>query len=599
MGKKDSREPEKNSRAFPCHFFTHSKKKERKMKKIKNVLRYSFLVLGLFLVFAKGRSQAIPAHFFGQNAWMPDTIGNAFACTEPPCIFNGKLHKQWDNVQNSGAAMVRFGGIAADNNMPTDYQYIKMIDSIRAHGMEPVMQVPFKNYRYSAQQAAAIVKYVNVTKGKQVKYWSIGNEPDLGYSFTTASQVAAYIKSFATAMKKEDPSIMIMGPECAWFNQNILNGLTTPNGPDDITGKDAYGRYYLDVLSFHTYPFNGSQTRAQVISKLTSAGSLQDNLIYLNTRVASCNTAHNRTGAAALRTAITEANINWQNDPGDNLQGVGANSFIGGQFWAEMLAIAMKNKVDFVNFWSVIEGNNTASNIGYIDPSTGVKKPSYYHFKMLADNFKGNYANGTTNLANVKSFGSQNAQQIAVMIMNQEISGSYNYNVKLNTATIAGNNPLKVNINAGLSNEYSDVIQNQSTVLLVFNSAGALVKKYEYSLNGNAVANLPPTFTQYGTTPVVENKVEEGPDFEIAKVFPNPTNGKFQIQLNKLNVYERKYEIEVFNMEGRLVLTKGPAMFVKGKEEVDLLFTDLASGLYIVRVKRGDILKTAKVVLVK
>lgn len=598
MGKKDSREPEKNSRAVPCSFLP-IQKKERKMKKIKDVLRYSLLALGLFFVFAKGRSQAIPAHFFGQNAWMPDTIGNAFACTEPPCIFNGKLHKQWGNVQSSGAAMVRFGGIAADNNMPTDYQYIKMIDSIRAHGMEPIMQVPFKNYRYSAQQAAAIVKYVNITKGKQVKYWSIGNEPDLGYSFTTAAQVAAYTKSFATAMKKEDPSILIMGPECAWFNQNIMNGLTTPNGPDDITGKDAYGRYYLDVISFHTYPFNGSQSRAQVISKLTSAGSLQDNLVYLNTRIASCNTAHNRTGTAALRTAITEANINWQNDPGDNLYGVGANSFIGGQFWAEMLAIAMKNKVDFVNFWSVIEGNNTASNIGYIDPSTGIKKPSYYHFKMLADNFKGNYANGTTNLANVKSFGSQNAQQIAVMIMNQELSGSYNYTIKLNTATIAGNNPLKVNINAGLSNEYTDIIQNQSTVLLVFNAAGALVKKYEYSLNGNAVANLPPTYTQYGTTPVVENKAEEGPDFEIAKVFPNPTNGKFYIQLNKLNVYEHKYEIEVFNMEGRLVLTKGPAFFVKGKEEVDLLFTDLASGLYIVRVKRGDILKTAKVVLVK
>jgi len=569
------------------------------MKKIKNVLRYSLLTMGLFLAFAKGQSQTIPAHFFGQNAWMPDTIGNAFACTEPPCIFNGKLHKQWGNVQNSGAATVRFGGIAADNNMPTDYQYIKMIDSIRAHGMEPIIQVPFKNYRYSAQQAAAIVKYVNITKGKQVKYWSIGNEPDLGYSFTMSSQVAAYIKSFATAMKKEDPSILIMGPECAWFNQNIMNGLTTPNGPDDITGKDAYGRYYLDVISFHTYPFNGSQTRAQVISKLTSAGSLQDNLIYLNTRVASCNTAHNRTGTAALKTAITEANINWQNDPGDNLYGVGANSFIGGQFWAEMLAIAMENKVDFVNFWSVAEGNNTASNIGYIDPSTNAKKPSYYHFKMLADNFKGNYVNGTTNLANVKSFGSQNAQQIAVMIMNQELSGSYNYTIKLNTAAIAGNNPLKININAGLSNEYTDVIQNQSTVLLVFNSAGALVKKYEYSLIGNAVANLPPTFTQYGTTPVVENKAEEGPDFEIAKVFPNPTNGKFHIQLNKLNVYEHKYEIEVFNMEGRLVLTKGPALFVKGKEEVDLLFTDLASGLYIVRVKRGDVLKTAKVVLVK
>jgi hypothetical protein len=54
--------------------------------------------------------------------------------------------------------------------MPTNYQYIKMIDSIRAKGMEPIVQVPFHNWRYSAAQAAAIVQYVNVTRNRNVKY---------------------------------------------------------------------------------------------------------------------------------------------------------------------------------------------------------------------------------------------------------------------------------------------------------------------------------------------------------------------------------------------------------------------------------------------
>jgi len=462
------------------------------MRSWRVMLRSLLLLIGLFSI-NKFSSQNISARYFGQNAWMPDTIGSAFSCIDPPCVLYGKLHKKWGEIKDSKAVIVRFGGIAGDKNMPTNYQYIKMIDSIRAKGMEPVMQVPFFKYRFTAQQAAAIVQYVNITKTRNVKYWIIGNEPDLSYAYNTSAQIAAYFKPFASAMKAVDPTILTIGPECAWFNQPIINGLTTPNGPDDITGKDLAGRYYLDIISFHCYPFNGSQTRAQVISKLLSPGMLQDNLIYLNTRVNNCNVAHNRTGNSALKTAVTEANINWQNDGGDNLYGVGVNSFIGGQFIAEMLGVGMKHGLDFINIWSVVEGNNTALNIGYIDPTSGNKKPAYYHFKMLAENFSGAYANGTSNQPNVKSLGSKSAQNISVMIMNQELGANYNFTLRLNTGAVSGNNPLKININANTPVEYNDVITNQTSILLTFNLQGVLVKKCIYSLAGHAAFNLPPS----------------------------------------------------------------------------------------------------------
>ncbi len=465
------------------------------MKNIKKIIKVSLLTVGFLLSVKSSYSQLISDHFFGENTWMPDTIGDYKACKEPPCILYGKLHKQWSNIKSSGASIVRFGGIAADKNMPTNYQYIKMIDSIRAKGMEPIIQVPFCNNRYTAQQAADIVKYINIIKGKKIKYWIIANEPDLSYSFTTSSQIAQYFKPFASAMKAVDPSILIVGPECAWFNQTILTGLTTPNGPDDITGKDASGNYYLDIISFHTYPFDGTQTRADVVSKLTAPNSLNENLAYLNTRVANCNSAHNRTGVALLKTAITEANINWQNNTSDNLNGLGANSFIGGQFMAEMMGIGMKNNLDFINIWSVIEGNSTASNIGFIDATTNNKKPLYYHFKLLANNFKGNYLNGITNQVNVKSFGSQNAQQTSVLILNEDLTNNYNFTVRLDNSAISGNGGLNININAGLNKEYSGVISNQSTTILKFDAAGNLIEKTEYKLSGNADVNLAPTVT--------------------------------------------------------------------------------------------------------
>jgi PKD repeat protein len=450
------------------------------------------VIFCLFLISNFSFGQSISSRLFGQNAWMPDTIGTTF--------YNGKLHNNWGNIQASNSQTLRFGGIGPDHHMPTNYQYIKMVDSIRTRGMEPIVQVPFNNFEFTAAQAAAIVQYVNVTKGRNVKYWIIGNEPNLGYGYTTAAQVAAYIKPFATAMKAIDPTILIIGPELAWFDQPIIDGLTSPGGANDITGRDINNRYYIDVFSYHTYPFNGSQTRSQVISKLTSVGSMKDNLAYLNTRIAACNSYHSRTGTAAIKTAITEMNINWQNPSIDNVSGLGASSFIGGQFVAEMFSVAMKYSVDIINLWSVIEGNSETLNIGYLDRTTGAKKPLYHHFQMLAQNMNGNYANGTSTVTNVKTFGSKNGSEVKVMIMNQDLSANLNYTLRLNTGTVSGSNPLKMTIDAGLAVEYSDNIPNQTTLLLTFNSAGTLTRKCVYSLSGNALAGLPPTCTDVTTT---------------------------------------------------------------------------------------------------
>ncbi|MBA3971004.1 MAG: T9SS type A sorting domain-containing protein [Bacteroidetes bacterium] len=510
------------------------------------------------------------------------------------------MHKNWNNIKLSNASIIRFGGIAPDRNMPTNFQYIRMIDSIRANGMEPVIQVPFDANRYTAAQAANIVNYLNVVKGKNIKYWIIANEPNLGYGYTTPGQIANYFKPFASAMKAVDPNILIVGPEIAWFDQSIIDGLTNPGGPHDITGKDAAGRYYLDVISFHTYPFNGSQTRSQVVSNLTSTNGLQDDLGHLNSRVAAANAFHNRTGTSKIKTAITEANINYQNNPSDNVSGLGANSFIGGQFVAEMMAVCLKQSVDFINIWSVIEGNTTESSIGYIDPVTNNKKPTFYHFKMMADNFKGNFANGTSNKTNVKAFGSKNSSEITVMVMNQELTGSYNYTVRLNTTAIAGSTALKINLDAGVAMEYNDVIPSQSTMLLTFNASGTLLKKTEYSLTTHALANLAPVTTvlvSTGVEDVVTTPVlGDNNGFDI-KVFPNPSLGKFTIGLNKGNSDEKQYEIVIINVIGQEVYRKKTA-FADNKQIIDLN-GGFAAGAYIVRVRQGEAEITRKIILEK
>lgn len=436
---------------------------------------------------------------------MTDTIGNASNCTDPPCILNGKLNGNWQKVKDSKTQVVRFGGITPDKNMPTNFQYIRMIDSIRSNGMEPIVQVPYYNGRYTAQQAAAIVTYINVTRNKHVKYWIIGNEPDLKYAATSASQVASYIKPFASAMKAVDSTIRIIGPETAWFNKAIIDGLTNPGGTYDITGKDNNGRYYVDVISFHTYPMGDNNatlpTRSQLIAKLTGTNSFESNLTYLNTRLTAANNYHSRAGTDALLGAVTEANVVYANSSTDNVYGVGANSFLGAQFVAELYGIGLTQGLAFMNLWSTIEGSSTTSNIGFIDKSTGNKKPLFYHYKMMAEHFSGNSVSANDNQANVKVFAGKNGQKTTVMIMNQESTTDHAYSLRLNNATVTGTNSLKINVNAGIAAQYNDTIRNQSTLVLQFDGSGNITRKAVYSLSVHAANNLPPTYIDY---PVID-----------------------------------------------------------------------------------------------
>jgi hypothetical protein len=440
----------------------------------------------------------IPPHFFGINAWMPATIGNESK--------GGKLEQKWQEIEDSGVKIMRYGGISVDriqnDTAHVDWtvvrnQYLALVDSMRSRGIEPLLQVPYWGGTYSATQAAALVNFINgPPNSRAVKYWSIGNEPDLNwevypYKPVTTAKIAGYIRSFSAAMKAVDPTIKILGPELTWGDPALMNPLTTCTGTgDDITGADPNtGRYYVDIISFHTYHgFAGEQSRSDVVGKLAPTSGFQERLGDLKTRLAGC---HNRTGVNAILIALTETNVGHQNtndyESSSDIGGVDAKSFLGGQFWAETLGVCMQYGVDFVTFWSVVEGDE----LGYIGHDSGVKRPSYYHFQMTATNFRGSVVTATDNRDNVKSFAAKDGDRVSVMILNQEESTDLSYTVRLNTDAIA-TSTLKVNVNAEMTGEASGTIDRQSTIVLIF-EAGTLRKKIEYKRYGSGA----PTETIY------------------------------------------------------------------------------------------------------
>src|SRR5579864_673370 len=133
--------------------------------------------------------------------------------------------------------VIRAGGNNNDTNSPVPFgadEIDKFVAYCRQVGAEPILQVPLvandvDGGASSAQTAADMVTYANVTKGYGVKYWEIGNEPDLyqmdfdgGFAIDSASQYCAAFSTYVTAMKAPNAAaadggvpIQVLGPELA------------------------------------------------------------------------------------------------------------------------------------------------------------------------------------------------------------------------------------------------------------------------------------------------------------------------------------------------------------------------------------------------
>ena len=446
------------------------------------------LLLLSWLATSAGYGQAISPYLPGQNAWLPKALGSD--------VYNGVLDQLWPLVKQSKVRMVRIGGNGANVNLITNAQYIALIDSIRRIGAEPMVQVSEGRGRFTAAQAAQVVQHVNVTMGRNVKYWVIGNEPDLNIPVqpnpVSIAGVETYIKAFASAMKAVDPTILTVGPENSAYN-GYFPALV--GGANDITGQDANGRYYIDIISFHTYPFGGNQTRAQVTS---ATNNLTNNVVNLLGLMAAANTKNNRTGTNALRWALTEFNIGYANPTANTVEGLGAHSFINGQYWAEVFGVGMKYGAVSVQPWSIQEGNGErgVGDLGYIDGSslaTFTPRSSFWHEMLISENMHGTNLNATSNQALVKVLSSTDNGTTAVMLLNENATTDYDFTVQLDNAAVPGANPLKINVPAGINAAYSGQVPAQATLVLLFNGQGQLTRRIIYTLQ-QAQNTLPPKY---------------------------------------------------------------------------------------------------------
>ena len=442
--------------------------------KIKNIdkntnLNSPFWGLGGFLfllISLSSYSQTISPYLIGNNAW-----------------YDGNVATLWDEMATAKFQTIRIGGAGAEGYSATSAKYLTLVNGVKSAGCETIVQIA--RY-YTDQQVRDIIANINITNGKNVKLWSIGNEPDHSNRPSTVEEVSAYIKRISSVLKSIDPTIKVLGPETAGFQStNYVSRLL--GGDLDITGADANGNYYIDVYTWHRYMF------------VDIAGLETDVNTFLS-KVAASN--QKRPADKQISWGITEFNTSYDN--ADNTLGEDQNvwSFRAGQTFAEVYALGMRKGAATMTAWSMLEGEfeRQGTDLSLFDKDIKPRS-NYYHSLMLGQNMKGTYLSATDNQTNVTVITMKDVNGIAVMILNKDKVNGFDYSLRLNTSTVAQSNQLNINVPAGLNQELYGFVSPAATQMLLFDAVGTLTKRYIYTANDALLRRGPIVQTIFCNTP--------------------------------------------------------------------------------------------------
>jgi len=474
------------------------------MKKI----YFKISLLGfLFCLIQTSFGQSISPYLIGNNYWYPG--GNTAA-----------LMAQGKEMQTAGFKFIRIGGFGA--NTYSNANLITYIDAIRGMGAEPQLQVP---YNKTDQQVKDLITYINVTMKRNVKYWSIGNEPDHdGGGHQSVITVEQYTKRISSALKSIDPTIKVIAFELAGYNQNydtdynlqkdyyLADGVTkNPNyigygyhfwnrllgGSGDCTGKDANGNYYIDIVSWHYYGWN-DQTQT-VIDRMDDM-------------VSRLNTLNTKRPDSPIQWMMGEINTHWDNTKATTDGKVW--SFRAGQAYADVYGAAMQRKAFSIAFWSIYEGKDDQYGVtdrGFNDLSLFDKdntpRSNYWHSLMLGQNMRANYAVSTDNYTSIKTVAMKDENGVSVMVMNSNTTATFPYSLKLDLTGFTTPQALQITVDAGINFQYEDAITARTTQMLIFNKNGQLIKKYTYS-EQDALALKAPKIETFAITHTIPGKIE-------------------------------------------------------------------------------------------
>jgi alpha-L-arabinofuranosidase len=268
------------------------------------------------------------------------------------------------------------------------------------------------------EQAAEMVRYVNIDRRYNVIYWGIGNEPTLYNSeLSDGYDVDIFNKEWraiAQAMKKVDPTIKLVGPELHQFSYAMTG--TTNYGV--TTAQDRNGKYWMeeflkangdlvDIISIHRYPFPVSNTAGSpTVEELQKNAQEWDSIIIHLRDVIQKNTGRD------LPIAVTEFNSAYNKSVGADTS---PDSHYNAIWLGDVLGRMINNGVFMANHWMLTSkgGDGGWGLIGQSDVY-----PSYYTYQMYKM-FGNELVESLSNQANLTIYAAQREDgTLTIMVIN-------------------------------------------------------------------------------------------------------------------------------------------------------------------------------------
>ena len=248
-----------------------------------------------------------------------------------------------DQITAAKLTMLSFpGGNWGDENNLQHSQIDDFIAFCRQIGAEPRIVVRLKGG--TTQKAADLVKYANVTMGYGVKYWGIGNEPDLyeanGLTGYSVGQYDTDWRSFASAMRAVDRKIKLIGPDISQFIARTDGSPYMQERTDWLAAFLKANGDLVDIVSIHRYAFPASTT-----SGPPTLADLRSNTPEWDQIIPALRSLVRTQLGRDLPVAVTEVNSSWA----DNQDGEGTmDSHYNAIWFGDVLGRLIRQKVDIV-----------------------------------------------------------------------------------------------------------------------------------------------------------------------------------------------------------------------------------------------------------
>ncbi|MCL4250832.1 MAG: hypothetical protein KJ065_21960 [Anaerolineae bacterium] len=275
-----------------------------------------------------------------------------------------------EEAQNLDVAYLRLGGGFSDQNDLHTYDIDNFMLGVRITSAVPGITV--RLHGGSPELSAENVRYANIEKGYNIRYWSIGNEPNLftnqyGDDYTTEQFVREW-RAHAEAMLAVDPNIIFVGPDISQYP-----GVPDQN-PKDSQGNDWMEEFLkangdlVDIVSIHRYPFPRGNAPITIDDLRGNPREWDDNIIPDLRAVIQATVGHD------LPVAVTEVNSSWATNSGGEAT---MDSHYNAIWYADVLGRLIRQGVTIAAYW----------NFQSVETSFGILvryevRPVYYTFLM-------------------------------------------------------------------------------------------------------------------------------------------------------------------------------------------------------------------------